>query len=132
MLVGNKTDLSEKRYVSLKCVLLSLRYLLNFFLEFVLICLLVFCEPLLLLRMVSIEEGEQASKQYEVMFIETSAKSGFNIKALFRKVGKSLFFIHHLRQTSLHFSTLTGVVCRWPQPSPGRSAHRLPTPRYPM
>eukprot|EP00906_Rhabdomonas_costata_P025405 RCo036325 len=53
MLVGNKTDLSDKREVT-------------------------------------IEEGEQKAKQCNVMFIETSAKVGFNIKALFRKVANQL------------------------------------------
>lgn len=53
MLVGNKTDLAEK-------------------------------------RMVSIEEGEQAAKNFDVMFVETSAKAGYNIKALFRKVASAL------------------------------------------
>jgi len=53
MLVGNKTDLAEKRQVSL-------------------------------------EEGEQRAKEHEIMFIETSAKAGFNIKALFRKVASAL------------------------------------------
>eukprot|EP00339_Tiarina_fusa_P024428 CAMPEP_0117031130 /NCGR_PEP_ID=MMETSP0472-20121206/22412_1 /TAXON_ID=693140 ORGANISM="Tiarina fusus, Strain LIS" /NCGR_SAMPLE_ID=MMETSP0472 /ASSEMBLY_ACC=CAM_ASM_000603 /LENGTH=155 /DNA_ID=CAMNT_0004739395 /DNA_START=191 /DNA_END=658 /DNA_ORIENTATION=- len=53
MLVGNKTDLSDKRTVS-------------------------------------VEEAEAKSKELEVMFIETSAKAGFNIKALFRKVASSL------------------------------------------
>ena len=53
ILVGNKTDLSEKRQVS-------------------------------------IEEGEDKSTKENVMFIETSAKAGFNIKALFRKLAASL------------------------------------------
>jgi len=53
MLVGNKTDLSEKRAVS-------------------------------------VEEGEKKAKEYGVMFIETSAKAGFNVKALFRKLALSL------------------------------------------
>eukprot|EP00008_Paramoeba_atlantica_P013207 CAMPEP_0201478042 /NCGR_PEP_ID=MMETSP0151_2-20130828/2965_1 /ASSEMBLY_ACC=CAM_ASM_000257 /TAXON_ID=200890 /ORGANISM="Paramoeba atlantica, Strain 621/1 / CCAP 1560/9" /LENGTH=211 /DNA_ID=CAMNT_0047858975 /DNA_START=449 /DNA_END=1084 /DNA_ORIENTATION=+ len=53
MLVGNKTDLAEK-------------------------------------RMVSMEEGEQAAKNFDVMFVETSAKAGYNIKALFRKVASAL------------------------------------------
>merc|ERR1712137_168075 len=53
MLVGNKTDLSDKRAVS-------------------------------------VEEGEAKAKELDVMFIETSAKAGFNIKALFRKVASSL------------------------------------------
>eukprot|EP01010_Urceolus_cornutus_P000906 NODE_1411_length_930_cov_270.926220_g1088_i0.p1 GENE.NODE_1411_length_930_cov_270.926220_g1088_i0~~NODE_1411_length_930_cov_270.926220_g1088_i0.p1 ORF type:complete len:245 (+),score=45.46 NODE_1411_length_930_cov_270.926220_g1088_i0:61-735(+) len=53
MLVGNKTDLAEKRQVS-------------------------------------VEEGESKAKEYDVMFIETSAKVGFNIKALFRKIANQL------------------------------------------
>jgi len=53
VLVGNKTDLSDKRNVS-------------------------------------VEEGTAKSKELDVMFIETSAKAGLNIKALFRKVASSL------------------------------------------
>ncbi|GAB5586237.1 GTPase Ryh1 [Umbelopsis nana] len=53
VLVGNKTDLNDKRQVS-------------------------------------IEEGEKKSREYNVMFIETSAKAGHNVKALFRKVGHAL------------------------------------------
>ncbi|EGC39128.1 Rab GTPase [Dictyostelium purpureum] len=53
MLVGNKTDLADKRQVS-------------------------------------IEEGEAKAQEYDIMFTETSAKAGFNIKALFRKVASAL------------------------------------------
>jgi len=53
MLVGNKTDLNDKRAVSY-------------------------------------EEGEAKAKEYGILFIETSAKAGFNIKALFRKVAAAL------------------------------------------
>jgi len=53
MLVGNKTDLADKRQVS-------------------------------------VEEGETRAKEHDIMFIETSAKAGFNIKALFRKVASAL------------------------------------------
>jgi Ras-related protein Rab-6A len=53
MLVGNKTDLVERRQVST-------------------------------------EEGEERAKELGVMFIETSAKAGFNVKALFRKVAMAL------------------------------------------
>jgi len=53
MLVGNKTDLNEKRQVP-------------------------------------IEEGEAKAKEHNIMFIETSAKAGVNIKALFRKIAASL------------------------------------------
>ncbi|KAF1329339.1 Rab6 family gtpase, partial [Globisporangium splendens] len=53
MLVGNKTDISERRQVS-------------------------------------IEEGSDKAKEENVMFIETSAKAGYNIKALFRKLATVL------------------------------------------
>ncbi|KAI8117573.1 hypothetical protein FF38_06783 [Lucilia cuprina] len=53
MLVGNKTDLADK-------------------------------------RLVSTEEGERKAKELNVMFIETSAKSGYNVKLLFRRVAAAL------------------------------------------
>lgn len=53
MIVGNKTDLSDKRQVSM-------------------------------------EEGEDFARQEKTLFIECSAKAGFNIKALFKKVASVL------------------------------------------
>mmetsp|Transcript_14478 Transcript_14478/g.29596 ORF Transcript_14478/g.29596 Transcript_14478/m.29596 type:complete len:212 (+) Transcript_14478:213-848(+) len=53
VLVGNKTDMTEKRQVS-------------------------------------VEEGEAKAKEHDIMFIETSAKAGFNVKALFRKIAAAL------------------------------------------
>ncbi len=53
MLVGNKTDLSDKRQVST-------------------------------------EDGERKAKELNVMFIETSAKAGYNVKQLFRRVAAAL------------------------------------------
>ena len=53
MLVGNKTDLVDRRQVS-------------------------------------IEEGDAKAREFGVMFIETSAKAGFNIKALFRNIAAAL------------------------------------------
>merc|ERR1711948_227120 len=41
-------------------------------------------------RQVSTEEGEEKAKENEVMFIETSAKMGYNIKALFRQLAQAL------------------------------------------
>ncbi|RDX69894.1 Ras-related protein RABH1b, partial [Mucuna pruriens] len=41
-------------------------------------------------RQVSTEEGEAKSRELNVMFIEASAKAGFNIKALFRKIAAAL------------------------------------------
>lgn len=53
-LVGNKTDLSDKREVST-------------------------------------EEGEQRATEYNnVMFLETSAKAGHNVKNLFKKIAQAL------------------------------------------
>eukprot|EP00606_Chrysophyceae_sp_TOSAG23-5_P000841 GSChrysophyteH2.ASY1.ANO1.513.1 assembled CDS len=53
VLVGNKTDLNERRQVS-------------------------------------VEEGEDKSNKEGIMFIESSAKAGFNIKSLFRKLATAL------------------------------------------
>jgi len=39
---------------------------------------------------VTIEEGDAKARELGVMFIETSAKAGFNVKALFRKVAAAL------------------------------------------
>jgi Ras-related protein Rab-6A len=41
-------------------------------------------------RQVSVEEGETKAKEHDILFIETSAKAGFNIKALFRKIAAAL------------------------------------------
>ena len=42
-------------------------------------------------RVVSTEEGEQRAKEYEnVMFVETSAKAGHNVKNLFKKIAQAL------------------------------------------
>lgn len=57
MLVGNKTDLGDKRQVSM-------------------------------------EEGERKAKELNVMFIETSAKAGYNVKQVsFYSVIDFYFFI---------------------------------------
>ncbi|CAF3182033.1 unnamed protein product [Rotaria socialis] len=53
MLVGNKTDLADRRQVSTA-------------------------------------DGEQKAKDFNVMFIETSAKAGYNVKQLFRRVAAAL------------------------------------------
>lgn len=41
-------------------------------------------------RQVSVEEGDAKAREFNVHFIETSAKAGFNIKALFRKIAAAL------------------------------------------
>lgn len=56
MLVGNKTDLSDKRQVST-------------------------------------EEGERKAKELNVMFIETSAKAGYNVKQVCSST--IFFFIYY-------------------------------------
>lgn len=53
VMVGNKTDLSEKRQVTT-------------------------------------EEGEKKAKDLGCLFIETSAKTGHNVKALFSKIAQAL------------------------------------------
>ncbi|KAG9129173.1 hypothetical protein Leryth_006446 [Lithospermum erythrorhizon] len=50
-------------------------------------------------RQVSIEDGEAKSKESNIMFIETSAKAGFNIKPLFRKIATSLPGMEKLSST---------------------------------
>lgn len=53
-----------------------------------------FCMVLCLCRQVSIEEGDIKARELGVMFIETSAKAGFNIKVSIRRcyVVKVLFY----------------------------------------
>uniref|UniRef100_A0A8B9JER7 RAB6B, member RAS oncogene family b n=1 Tax=Astyanax mexicanus TaxID=7994 RepID=A0A8B9JER7_ASTMX len=63
MLVGNKTDLEEKRQIT-------------------------------------IEEGEQRAKELNVVFIETSAKTGSNVKQLFRRVAAALPGMESLDDTN--------------------------------
>ena len=41
-------------------------------------------------RQVSLEEGDAKARELAVNFIETSAKAGFNVKALFRKIAAAL------------------------------------------
>lgn len=53
VLVGNKTDLNDKRQVTS-------------------------------------EEGERRAKELKIMFIETSAKAGHNVKTLFRRIAQAL------------------------------------------
>lgn len=41
-------------------------------------------------RQVTTEEGEKKAKEFKVMFIETSAKAGHNVKTLFRRIAQAL------------------------------------------
>ncbi|MXQ82316.1 hypothetical protein E5288_WYG010970 [Bos mutus] len=69
MLVGNKTDLADKRQIT-------------------------------------IEEGEQRAKELSVMFIETSAKTGYNVKQLFRRVASALPGMENVQEKSKEGSIL--------------------------
>lgn len=114
MLAGNKTDLSERRwggmnvyrvYVVLGTVFLCVRETsLAFALSWkgvmftnlcLFTCVCVFgwgvcvCLPHAR-RQVSVEDGEEKAKEESVLFIETSAKAGYNIKPLFRKLATAL------------------------------------------
>uniref|UniRef100_A0A8C5JN39 RAB6A, member RAS oncogene family n=1 Tax=Junco hyemalis TaxID=40217 RepID=A0A8C5JN39_JUNHY len=80
MLVGNKTDLADKRQVS-------------------------------------IEEGERKAKELNVMFIETSAKAGYNVKQLFRRVAAALPGMESTQDKSREDSILS-------VPVPGITLHQ--------
>merc|ERR1712183_597785 len=75
MLVGNKTDLSDKRQVST-------------------------------------EEGERKAKELNVMFIETSAKAGYNVKQLFRRVAAALPGMESTEKTGGAKPDMTEVVLK--------------------
>uniref|UniRef100_A0A4W3KDC6 RAB6A, member RAS oncogene family n=1 Tax=Callorhinchus milii TaxID=7868 RepID=A0A4W3KDC6_CALMI len=84
MLVGNKTDLADKRQVA-------------------------------------IEEGERKAKELNVMFIETSAKAGYNVKQLFRRVAAALPGMESTQDKSredsiLYFRFNFGGGCTWRNP----------------
>lgn len=63
----------------------------------------------LFIRQVTTEEGEKKSKELNVMFIETSAKSGYNVKqVLFRRK-----LVVHLLITFI--SLFVSYSVAWPQ-----------------
>ena len=41
-------------------------------------------------RVVSTADGEKAAADHGILFIETSAKAGYNVKALFKKIAQAL------------------------------------------
>ncbi|XP_070838843.1 ras-related protein Rab-6A isoform X1 [Chaetodon trifascialis] len=53
-------------------------------------CLCVVRGDSWLIRQITTEEGEQRAKEMNVLFIETSAKTGYNVKQLFRRVAAAL------------------------------------------
>ncbi|MQM05684.1 hypothetical protein Taro_038501 [Colocasia esculenta] len=93
VLVGNKTDLVDKRSLNTNLIKLLAKRKEQSELELVrqgtvaLRMVILYEWPS---RQVSIEEGEAKARDLGVMFIETSAKAGFNIKALFRKIAAAL------------------------------------------
>lgn len=56
-------------------------------------------------RQVSTEDGERRAREEGALFIETSAKAGYNVKALFRCVGQ-------LSSIPCWFLHLTHALCR--------------------
>lgn len=46
--------------------------------------------------MVKREDGERLAKEYSVTFMETSAKSGFNVEIAFMAVARYYYIIIHL------------------------------------
>src|SRR5271170_992216 len=84
VLVGNKTDLNDKRYIyssSLECKLTTI-------------------------RQVTTEEGERRSKEYKVMFIETSAKAGHNVKTLFKRIAQALPGMETAQEPSVNMQSV--------------------------
>ncbi|KAK6480302.1 ras-related protein Rab-6A-like isoform X2 [Huso huso] len=91
MLVGNKTDLADKRQVSVEVAERKSRELNVMYIETSAKAgynVKQLNESLL--RQITTEEGEQRAKELNVMFIETSAKTGYNVKQLFRRVAAAL------------------------------------------
>ena len=70
MLVGNKADLSDKRYAFVLHVNDSHIH------EIV--------------RQVTNEEANAKATELNIMFMETSAKAGHNVKSLFKKIAMSI------------------------------------------
>jgi len=78
VLVGNKTDLASERQVSsaeIEALLTTYLYLPHI-------------SPIS--RQVSSAEIEARASEQDILFIETSAKEGFNIKLLFRRLATAL------------------------------------------
>ncbi|CAG5878651.1 unnamed protein product [Menidia menidia] len=83
MLVGNKTDLADKRQVSIEEGERKAKELNVMFIE-------TSAKAGYNVKQITTEEGEQRAKDMNVLFIETSAKTGYNVKQLFRRVAAAL------------------------------------------
>jgi len=87
VLVGNKADLSDKRLG-----------ILNFGIQW--IAHLVSLAHRDHDRQVTLEEATAKAQQLNIMFMETSAKAGHNVKSLFKKIAMSLPGMEKDNQTS--------------------------------
>ncbi|KAK6322258.1 hypothetical protein J4Q44_G00070500 [Coregonus suidteri] len=83
MLVGNKTDLADKRQVAIEEGERKAKELNVMFIE-------TSAKAGYNVKQITTEEGEQRAKELNVLFIETSAKTGYNVKQLFRRVAAAL------------------------------------------
>jgi Ras-related protein Rab-6A len=72
VLVGNKADLSDKRFVRFEAMVPPA------------VCMLT-CR-----RQVTLEEATAKAQGLNILFMETSAKAGHNVKSLFKKIAMSL------------------------------------------
>ena len=99
VLVGNKTDASEKRQVSIEegniisNIDIRQGYTSQQHLDIVIIVLIIIIIIFFIIKIIIVIImliGEDKASKEGIMFIETSAKAGFNIKALFRKLATSL------------------------------------------
>lgn len=76
VLVGNKTDLNDKREVTT-------------------------------------QQGEEEAKKHNLMFIETSAKVGHNVKALFKRIAQALPGMEGEANQQPNQSKCAELVHRW-------------------
>lgn len=85
-----KTDSAKQTRLIIRCLT---SYFLFVWLDFLFSYNFVYCSASCHLfdRQVSIEEGEAKARELNVMFIETSAKAGFNIKVNPLFILKKLF-----------------------------------------
>ena len=102
MLVGNKTDLSHKRFANCvgddlpsRCFFVCVPHqsISVYPTSKMLICTRSPFPPSFFStsnRQVSVEEGEARAKALDVLFIETSARAGYNIKQMFSQLAMAL------------------------------------------
>ena len=91
VLVGNKADLSDKRFVYTS-VLRSVRP-----------------NTAYSTRQVTLEEANAKAAQLNIMFMETSAKAGHNVKSLFKKIAMSLVGMEKENEQSEAQNTSTSI-----------------------